>query len=100
MYDYLCNYKKDPKNLTRLLGQNPGGDSLSTGKAFMQDAGNKDDNTNAQEQIFITNGGSGNANNQKRCVDDVAPTDIHPLNAILAKTRSTSTNNCNKPTKV
>jgi hypothetical protein len=20
-YDYLCNYKKDPKNLTRLLGQ-------------------------------------------------------------------------------
>jgi hypothetical protein len=66
MYDYLCNYKKDPKNLTRLLGQNPGGDSLSTGKAFMQDAGNKDDNTNAQEQIFITNGGSGNANNQKK----------------------------------
>jgi hypothetical protein len=27
-YDYLCNYKKDPKNLTRLLGQNTGSGSL------------------------------------------------------------------------
>jgi hypothetical protein len=31
-YDYMCNYKKDPKNLTRLLG-NTGG-NLNTGVAF------------------------------------------------------------------
>jgi hypothetical protein len=35
-YDYLCNYKKDPNNLSRLLGQNPGND-LSTGVAFTQE---------------------------------------------------------------
>ncbi len=65
-YDYLCNYKKDPKNLTRLLGQNAGGDSLNTGVAFLQNAGKSDDTSNAQEQSFATNGGSGGANLRKK----------------------------------
>jgi hypothetical protein len=62
-YDYLCNYKKDPKNLTRLLGHNAAGDSMNTGVAFVQD-GNKEDDD--QEQAFITHGGgSGNSNRPK-----------------------------------
>ena len=65
-YDYLCNYKKDPKNLTRLLGHNAGGDSLNTGVAFLQNAGKSDDTSNAQEQSFATNGGSGGANLRKK----------------------------------
>jgi hypothetical protein len=35
-YAYLCNYKKDPQNLTRLLGHNLRRD-LNTGAAFAQD---------------------------------------------------------------
>ena len=41
-YDYLCNYKKDPKNLSRLLGQNIGGNP-NTGVSFIQD-GSPNDN--------------------------------------------------------
>jgi hypothetical protein len=41
-YDYLCNYKKDPRHLTRLLGQNTGA-NLNTGVAFMQDNEQQDD---------------------------------------------------------
>jgi hypothetical protein len=66
VYDYLCNYKRDPKNLTRLLGHNAGGDSLNTGVAFVQDIGKADDTSNAHEQSFTTNGGSGGANHRKK----------------------------------
>jgi hypothetical protein len=65
-YDYLCNYKKDPKNLTQLPGHNAGGNSLNTGVAFAQDGGKEDDVTNTQEQAFTTTGGAGGANNQKK----------------------------------
>jgi hypothetical protein len=65
-YNYLCNYKKDPKNLTRLLGHNAGGDSLNTGVAFVQDTGKADDTSNAHEQSFTTNGGSGGANHRRK----------------------------------
>jgi hypothetical protein len=66
-YDCLCNYKKDPKNLTRLLlGHNAGDDSLNTGVAFVQDSGKANDTSNAHEQSFTTNGGSGGANHLKK----------------------------------
>jgi hypothetical protein len=65
-YDYLCNYKKDPKNLTRLLGHNAGGNSLNPGVAFVQDTGKADDTSNPHEQSFTTNGGSGGADHRKK----------------------------------
>ena len=65
-YDYLCNYKRDPKNLTRLLGQTSGGNNLNTGVAFVQDGAQDDDNISSQEQTFTTNGGGGGANNRKK----------------------------------
>jgi hypothetical protein len=64
-YNYLCNYKKDPKNLTRLLGHNAGGHSLNTGVAFVQDIGKADDTSNAHEQSFTTDGGSGGGAKKK-----------------------------------
>jgi hypothetical protein len=70
-YDYLCNYKKDPKNLTRLLGHNPGGDNLNTGVVFAQDGAKDESNNISQEQAFATTGGAGNnanrGNNKKTC---------------------------------
>jgi hypothetical protein len=66
-YDYLCNYKKDPKNLSRLLGNNAGGDSLNTGVAFMQNGGKGDYPPNTtHEQAFATAGGTGIAQNHKK----------------------------------
>jgi hypothetical protein len=60
-YDYLCNYKKDPKNLSRLLGQNIGGNP-NTGVSFIQD-GSQDDadahHHDSHEQAFATHGGPG-----------------------------------------
>jgi hypothetical protein len=41
-YDYLCNYKKNPKILSRLLGQGSGG-KYNTGVAFVQDNSQPDD---------------------------------------------------------
>jgi hypothetical protein len=54
-YDYLCNYKKDPQNLTRLLGHNQGRD-LNTGAAFAQDGAlPPDDKSNdTNKQAFAT----------------------------------------------
>ncbi len=70
-YDYLCNYKKDPKNLTRLLGQNHGND-FSTGVAFAQDGGRQNQANEtpgqaslSQEQAFATTGGAGNYASRK-----------------------------------
>ncbi len=57
-YDYLCNYKRDPKNLTRLLGQNPGGHNLNTGVAFAQDGARDGDNIVSREQTLTTHGGT------------------------------------------
>jgi hypothetical protein len=65
-YNYLCNYKRDPKNLTRLLGQNPGGGNLNTGNAFAQDGAREGNTINSQEQTFATNGGGGGASNHKK----------------------------------
>jgi hypothetical protein len=59
-YDYLCNYKRDPKNLTRLLGQNPGGHNLNTGVAFAQDGARDGDNIVSREQTLTTHGGTSN----------------------------------------
>jgi hypothetical protein len=55
-YDYLCNYKKDPKNLSRLLGQNIGGNP-NTGVSFIQDGSPNDNGENTHEQAFATHGG-------------------------------------------
>jgi hypothetical protein len=57
-YDYLCNYKKDPKNLSRLLGQNVGS-SPNTGVSFTQDGSQDDERHGNQEQVFTTHGGPG-----------------------------------------
>jgi hypothetical protein len=63
VYDYLCNYKKDLKKLTRLLGHNGGRDNLSTGVAFAQDGNNKHNTTSTRGQAFAINGGAAsNAN--------------------------------------
>jgi hypothetical protein len=57
-YDYLCGYKKDPSNLSRLLGQNTGA-GLNTGVAFTQDDGSPDDNNpTTKEQAFAQKGGA------------------------------------------
>ena len=72
-YDYLCNYKKDPKNLTRLLGT---GEALNSGVAFVQDGSKQDDNgQNTSEQSFTTNGATTNPTTQhkktcRRCGTD------------------------------
>jgi hypothetical protein len=57
-YDYLCNYKMDPKNLTRLLGNTAR--NLNTGVAFAQDGTQEDGSNPPQEQSFTTHGASGN----------------------------------------
>jgi hypothetical protein len=66
-HDYLCGYRKDPKNIARLLGQHTGGDhNPSSGVAFVQDGGqqkNDPDNPGSQEQAFATHGGSANTGN-------------------------------------
>jgi hypothetical protein len=56
-YDYLCNYKKDPKNLARLLGQELGGENLSSGVSFAQQGkpGKPKNDTETQETAFATN---------------------------------------------
>jgi hypothetical protein len=67
-YDYLCNYKKDPQNLTRLLGHNLGRD-LNTGAAFAQDGARPPDgeSNNTNEQAFATHGAANRfANNNKK----------------------------------
>jgi hypothetical protein len=79
-YDYLCNYKKDPKILSCLLGQNSRSD-YNTGVAFAQDGdrqtnGNQNqgkntsnsgnNNNSTQEQAFATSGG-GNSGYKKIC---------------------------------
>jgi hypothetical protein len=67
-YGYLCNYKKDPKNLTRLLGHNGGRDNLSTGVAFAQDGNNEHNTPSTRGQAFAINGGAAsNANRTKVC---------------------------------
>jgi hypothetical protein len=65
-YDYLCHYKKDPRNLSRLLGHNAGGDNLNTGVVFVQDGSKDDDSSNIQEQAFATHGGPGSTNNHQK----------------------------------
>ncbi len=65
-YDYLCNYKKDPKNLSRLLGQNIGGNQ-NTGVSFIQDGSPDDDGHDHQEQAFATHGAPGGRAKQKVC---------------------------------
>jgi hypothetical protein len=65
-YDYLCNYKKDPnKNLSRLLGQNAGG-NLNTGVSFIQDESWDDDAHDSQEQAFATHGGPGGGKTKQK----------------------------------
>jgi hypothetical protein len=67
-YGYLCNYKRDPKNLTRLLGHNGGRDNLSTGVAFAQDGNNEHNTPSTRGQAFAINGGAAsNANQTKVC---------------------------------
>jgi hypothetical protein len=39
-YNYLCDYKKDPKNLTQVLGNTDG--NLNTGVAFTQEGAQED----------------------------------------------------------
>jgi hypothetical protein len=67
-YDYLCNYKKDPKNLTRLLGQNAGGGNFNTGVAFAQHASKEEhhDDHDPQEQAFATHGTTAGALTRKK----------------------------------
>jgi hypothetical protein len=65
-YDYLCNYKKDPKNLTRLLGQNTG-TNMNTGVAFAQEEAPQDDERHhTKEQYFATSGGANGGMNRKK----------------------------------
>jgi hypothetical protein len=67
-YDYLCHYKKDPRNISRLLGHNAGGENLNTGVAFSQDGSKDDKSSNIQEQAFATHGGSNNTSNRQKKV--------------------------------
>jgi hypothetical protein len=64
-YDYLCNYKKDPKNLSRLLGQNSGGNP-NTGVSFIQDASPNDDGEDTHEQAFATHGAPGGSRTKQK----------------------------------
>jgi hypothetical protein len=66
-YDYLCNYRKDPQNLARLLGQNSG-NNANLGVAFVQEAEQQIQDHDTQEQTFITNGGGGNGNSNEKKV--------------------------------
>ena len=71
-YDYLCNYKKDPKNLARLLGQQLAGDNLSSGVAFAQQGKQSDGHNNAEatdNAAFATSGASHQVRKKvcKRC---------------------------------
>jgi hypothetical protein len=71
-YDYLYNYKKGPKNLSRLLGQHSGND-LNTGVAFAQDGDQHHQDTPNQaskksgshEHAFATTGGAGSYASRK-----------------------------------
>jgi hypothetical protein len=67
-YDYLCNYKRDPRNLSRLLGHNSGGENLNTGIAFAQDGKKDHDDAPTQEQAFATHSAppSNGSNRQKK----------------------------------
>jgi hypothetical protein len=67
-YDYLCNYKKDPKILSRLLEQNTG-NALNMGISFAVD-GAKDATPDTDKQhAFATHGGGGYAGKKtcRRC---------------------------------
>jgi hypothetical protein len=66
-YDYLCNYKKDPKNLSRLLGQHNGG-GMNTGVAFSQQDEPPDDSTRptTKVQAFTQNGGANGGSARKK----------------------------------
>jgi hypothetical protein len=70
-HGYLCNYKKDPKILSRLLGQSSNSD-YNTGVAFAQDRDRQDhgngtnNQKNSQEQTFTTSGG-GSFGYKKTC---------------------------------
>jgi hypothetical protein len=80
-YDYLCNYKKDPKNIARLLGQHTGGDQNS-GVSFAQNGGQRkhpknDTNQGTQEQSFATNGGGGHTGNSRKTTCRRCGTDGH-----------------------
>jgi hypothetical protein len=59
-YDYLCNYKKDPKNLTRLLGHNR--DNLNTGVTFVQESNKANEK---QEQACAAQGGGASTNSNR-----------------------------------
>jgi hypothetical protein len=54
-YDYLCNYKKDPKILARLLGQVGTRDRPNSGVAFVQGRTHEDEKP-TQESTFTTYG--------------------------------------------
>jgi hypothetical protein len=76
-YDYLCIYRKDPKNLARLLGHNIGNKHLKTAVAFVQENQKTDAYPNSQEQTFMTTGDGDNNNNHmkvcRRCGADGHP---------------------------
>jgi hypothetical protein len=65
-YDYLCNYKKDPKILARLLGQVGTGDHPNSGVAFVQ-RGTQEDEKPTQESTFITSGANFQNSRKKIC---------------------------------
>ncbi len=65
-YDYLCNYKKDPKNLARLLGQQLGGENLSSSVAFAQQ-GKPQDTPEPPENAFATQGTTQRPQHKKVC---------------------------------
>jgi hypothetical protein len=48
-YDYLCNYKKDPKNLTRLLT----GSNMNTVVPFAQEKASQDDKTTIRKNSLL-----------------------------------------------
>jgi hypothetical protein len=66
-YDYLCNYKKDPKILAQLLGQAGAGDHPNSGVTFMQDGSQDDNDSRTQENVFTTSGGNNRKKICRRC---------------------------------
>jgi hypothetical protein len=65
-YNYLCNYTKDPKNLTILLGQNTCS-NMNTGVTFAQEEAPQDDEKHhTKEQSFATSGGANGGMNRKK----------------------------------
>jgi hypothetical protein len=81
-YDYLCNYKKDPKNIARLLGQHTGADQNSGVSFAQQDGGQRkhhknDTDQGTQEQSFATNGGGGHTGNSRKTTCRQCGTDGH-----------------------